>query len=462
MAGRPPPLRLRAKTPSPTLTKPPKICDCPILENEESLDKYFIFESYAPLSQAGAFGFVVGALAKPAFETLTNETFKRIDLEPVDLGMQPVVVKEISLVNPSHLEEVKQETRIMRYLMLLKQRDPALTHHLPAYYGCFTAIKDGSPVAYIVMDRILGADLKASTPLASPFDLREVSPFGDALLEGEATKTDSEETKTDGKALLDSESKGSTRSKQSKALGHLKGPLFAKPVEVFDLILSYHEDQSNKDYLKHLCSQVFIPLAKTLAALHSHGVVHGDVKPSNLMFGHTGRGGSGVPSPVGTYLIDFGHTCLNPALVSALKLTSYPTCTRHPLGATKESRQSIWYGDFSSIDIGLRYKTYKNEPVDFEDFLLDDWWGWYYTVFATLGGNAMEDNQSHFEEAALREESYQEAISSFRAKTQGTFEYYLKALKLIDLCPPVWRLMKLIGGSPSSAQIRQFANNHFK
>ena len=112
----PPPLRLKLKPKSPP--KIPEICDCPVLQNGESLDKYFIFESYAPLSQAGGFGFVVGALAKPAFETLINKYFKKMDLKPVDLAMQPVVIKEVNLEEPVHLEEVKKETRIMRYLML--------------------------------------------------------------------------------------------------------------------------------------------------------------------------------------------------------------------------------------------------------------------------------------------------------------------------------------------------------
>jgi serine/threonine protein kinase len=423
MSGHPPPWRLTIRQPSPPDI--PKICDCPILKNEESLDDYFIFESTAPLTQGGGFGFVVGAIAKPAFEKLVNETFAKIQLKSVDLGMRPVVIKEVKVSRKSALEEVKQETRMMRYLMLLRERDADLRGHLPGYYGCFTALKDNLvPVAYLVMDRILGAPL---VPPPSPFDALKLSPFDPSKLSPFGPNANPHP-------------KGKSKSRPLIGTRNLG---LAKPVEVFDLLVEYNRNNGDKEALRRLCNLVFKPLAKIIARLHSHGVVHGDVKPSNLMFGHTGASSSEAPSPTGVYLIDFGHTCLNPARIKALKLTSYPPCTKHSLSGLG---RAIWRDDFSSIDVATRSLTAEGHSLRFDHFERDDWWGVFYSIYIGITGASWPSHHEIFEAAAVGS-SVDQRAESYRDACLTLFKQALERHGLTRVCPWTWKLMELIGGS---------------
>ena len=434
-----------------------------------------MFESYAPLSQAGAFGFVVGAMAKPAFQTLTNASFKKmdlkpvdlkpVDLEPVDLAMHPVVIKEVTLEEKSNLEEVKKETRIMRYLMLLRQRNPFLRDHLPGYYGCFTGLSSSSlPVAYLVMDRIVGASLAKTD--ASPFDVTRVSPFdaskGWAKAKAKAKATNYNPTTPPGHVYT-SPLFSPTSPSPSKRLAlfsptppsppkppkQLGKPIFQKPVEVFDLLSTYLENPTDTHFLKTLCTQVLVPLAKVLHELHTHNVAHGDVKPSNMMYGHTG-----ADSPVGVYLVDFGHTCLNPALVSALNLTSYPTCAGHPLEPA-----SIWHGGYSTIDIGMRYKTFAGQKLSFDDFVRDDWWGFYVTVHSLFSPMDYPDHEAMFKHGQARGDNPHDTIKAYREECLDIFLNDLAKAGVAkdSLCPRVLALAKAIGTSKPLAEIGALA-----
>ena len=393
MPGRPPFLKLRRRSPSPTAT-PPKIGDCPVLTEDKSLDHYFWFESKEALTEAGGFGFVMPVVAQESFQALVKKQFRKFKLKAPELALRPLVVKQVGVTEPAHLKEVQQESLVLRYLMLLRQRLPILAKHLPGYYGCFSGVSDNKPVAYIVMDRVLS---EAGVEAAEfDLDVWQKAEAGEAI---------------DSKHLMDRD----------------------RPVEVFDMIVESFDAPDPPKAIQELCVKVFRPLAKVLATMHRYKVVHGDIKPSNLMYGHLGTS-DGSPSSVGLYLVDFGHSCLDPTL----GYTQFPSCKEHPLGPDE-----IWSPEsFDSIDPETRLKIYQGKPLSFDDFRRNDWWGFLYTCFTSIGGGGYPVLPKYF--AKYPDGGAAEIMTDFHKAWKRSFHYYLEGLKVSGLCPKVWALCDAI------------------